>query len=86
MFLNNFVYCLATMIINSVTSQFIPVITFSQTATFLNEHAKINYQFAFNLSWSMELFLKIIVRKLRTKEKMHCTKRTCKSSNEYYLT
>lgn len=38
MFLN----CLATMIINSVTSQFIPVITFSQTATFLNEHAKLS--------------------------------------------
>lgn len=38
MFLN----CLATMIINSVTSQFTPVITFSQTATFLNEHAKLS--------------------------------------------
>lgn len=38
MFLN----CLATMIINSVMSQFTPVITFSQTATFLNEHAKLS--------------------------------------------
>ena len=38
MFLN----CLATMIINSVMSQFTPVITFSQTATFLNGHAKLS--------------------------------------------
>ena len=30
------------MIINSVMIQFTPVITFSQTTTFLNEHAKLS--------------------------------------------